>query len=536
MIRTRAQKSNLVLFYLKKEMVKLYDVLIMNGTVVDGLRTKPYKSSIGIKDGRIVKIAPDLSKKDAREVIDAENLIVSPGFIDIHSHSDDSFLKDDRSESKIFQGVTTEIVGQCGNSYYLNANDDRSSSLCTLTEFIEKMNEENKKTSINWATLVGHNSLRLSVIGLEGRKATKEEMDRMAELLDREMRAGAWGLSLGLGYSPGIFSDIGELAALGEVVAKYDGIICSHMRNQGARIYEALDEMFEINRRTGAHVHIAHLKLSGKPQWGKAEELLKYIRDAQDEGINVTCDIYPYEAASSGITNVLPKWMLAGGIEKAAARFKTDERERIMEELNQKFEDPTYADRLYIVSTNGLFPIADDKTIGQLAKKLDISPAEAVEKIVVNTNGDCRQISFAMDEKDMLRMIREIDIAIGSDGSGLPMAAGENDGKPHPRNFGTFPRFLRLAREHNMMPIEDAVYKMTGLSAKMLGFEDRGALKEGLAADITIFDPDNVSDRATYKNPFQKPVGIEYVLVNGKIGIEEGQQTDNRAGEFLLKS
>ena len=513
----------------------MFDILIKNGLIVDGLRTKPYKSSIGIKNGKIAKISSNLKEEDAKEIIDAGNLVVAPGFIDIHTHSDKSFLMDDRSESKIFQGVTTEVVGQCGHSYYINPEEDRNTKNSSiLIDFIEKVNKENKKMSTNWVTFVGHNSIRASVMGLEGRKATKEEINKMVELLDKEIEAGAWGLSLGLGYSPGIFSDIEELVALGEVVEKHNTMISSHMRNQGARIYQALDEMFEINRQTNAHVHISHLKISGKPQWGKSEELLKYIKDAQAEGINVTCDIYPYEAASSGITNILPKWTLAGGQEQAAARFKTEEREKIMKELSQKFEDPTYADRIYIVSTNGLYPIADDKTIRELAEELNISPAEAVEQVVVNTNGNCSHISFAMDEKDMLRMIREINIAIGSDGSGLPMSPYKNNGKPHPRNFGTFPRFLKLAREYNMMPIEDALYKMTALSADILGFTDRGILKEDYAADITIFDPNIVSDEATYKNPFQKPIGIEYVIVNGKIAVKEGLQTENRAGEFLM--
>lgn len=530
----------------------MYDVLIKNGLIVDGMRTKPYKSCIGIKDGKIAKINPNLKPEDAKEVIDASNLAVSPGFIDIHSHSDVSFIIDNRSESRVYQGITTEIVGQCGISPYPCLQDTEDDLLSfvgskkeeidrdffashTSEEFIEKAKKRNKKMSTNWATLIGHNAIRASVMKFEGRKATKEEIHKMVELLEGEMASGAWGLSLGLGYTPGIFCDVEELVALGEVVAKYDGIISSHMRNQGARIYEALDEMFEINRRTGAHVHIAHLKVAGKPQWGKSKELLAYIRKAQAEGVNVTCDIYPYEASSSGITNSLPKWTLEGGIEQAAARFKGPEREKIMVELRNMFEDRSAGDRIYIVSTGGLYPTADGKTITELAKELNISFSEALEKAVVETNGHCSCISFSMDEKDMLRMISEVDIAIGSDGNGLSLDPKENDGKPHPRNFGTFPRFLRLAREHNMMPIEDAVYKMTGLSAEMMGLKDRGILREGYAADITIFDADTISDQATYKNPFQKSVGIHYVFVNGEVVIENGQQTDKRPGEFLLK-
>lgn len=517
----------------------MFDLIIKNGTIVDGLRTKPYKSNIGIKDGKIVKISPNLKDGDAKEIINVENLVVSPGFIDIHTHSDISFLTDNRSESKIFQGVTTEVIGQCGYSYFMNSKEikqaSKNNNISMLETFINKAKRENKTMSINWLPFIGHNGIRSLVMGEEGRRATKEEIKEMAELLDREMAAGAWGLSLGLGYPPGIFSDLEELVALGEIVAKYNGMISSHMRNQSSRIWEALEEMFEINRQTGAHIHISHLKIAGKPQWGRGEELLEFIRNAQEEGIHVTSDIYPYEASSSTITNILPKWTLDGGTKGAVARFKSQERERIIKELSEMFEDPTYADRIYIVSTNGKYPIADDKTIRELSEELNISPAEAVEQIVINTKGNCNKISFSMDENDMLRLIKEIDVAIGSDGNGLPLSPEENNGKPHPRNFGTFPRFLRLAREHKMIPIEDAVYKMTGLSANILGLKDRGVLKENYMADITIFNPNTVSDKATYKNPFQKPVGIEYVIVNGKIAVNKGVQTENRAGEFILR-
>lgn len=528
----------------------MYDILIKNGLIVDGKRTKMYKSDLAISDGIIQAIEKEINPGDAKIVIDADEKIVSPGFIDIHTHSDASFIMDNRSESKIYQGVTSEVVGQCGASFYPSFINDLNNlreyikgknvdtdyyASTSFIEFIKKAKTNNLTPANNWLTLIGHNALRSSVMGFEGRPATKDEIDKMVELLEQEMSNGAWGLSLGLGYAPGIFSDINELEALGEVVAKYDGIIASHMRDQGDRIYQALDEMFEINRRTGAHVHIAHLKLSGIANWGKAEDLLAYIRNAQNYGVNVTCDIYPYEASSSGITNTLPKWTLAGGVEAAAHRFKTDEREKILSELKQKYPDKEAGDRIYIVSTNGLYPAADGKTIGQLAEELEISVPEAIEKVIVETNGHCQQINFGMDENDMLRFIKEIDISIGSDGSGLPFDSKLNQGKPHPRNFGTFPRFLKLNREHKLMPLEDAIYKMTGNSARIMGMENRGVLDIGFTADITILDADRVSDKATYKDPFQKPVGIEYVIIDGKIVLKDGIQTKKRVGKFLIK-
>ncbi len=528
----------------------MYDILIKNGLIVDGRRTKGYVGDVAILNGEIELIGKDLGT-EAVKVIDAKGKVVAPGFIDLHTHSDTSFIEDSRSESKILQGVTTEVVGNCGSSFYpafpeklqnlrkyltseTGIDTDYYASVSFL-EFIDKAEFQGHRPANNWATLIGHNALRTAVMGEAGRHATQEEIWEMADLLEQEMASGAWGLSLGLGYSPGIFSDINELEALAEVVARYDGIIASHMRDQGDNIFKALDEMFELNRRTGAHVHIAHLKRGGKRNWGRADELLNYIRNAQHYGVDVTCDIYPYEASSSGITNTIPKWALAGGVEAAAERFRGPERERLLKELSETYGTIEDGHRIYVVSTGGRYPEADDKTIGELALELNITPMEAIAKVITETNGHARQISFGMLEEDMLYLIKEVDISIGSDGSGFPLDPALNAGKPHPRNFGTFPRALRLAREHKLMSLEDAVYKMTGNTATILGMEDRGFLEEGLAADIVIFDAEKVTDKATYRDPFQKPEGIEWVIVNGEIAVENGKQTDARTGEFLLK-
>lgn len=296
----------------------MYDYILRGGIVVDGTGSPAIEADVAIKDGKIAKIQRDI-KEPAKEILDVTGLAVSPGFIDFHSHSDTGFLVDDRCESKIYQGITTELAGQCGSTIY-PCPEDRLESLreyagesfkefasSSFQEFLDKVTAHNKKMATNLVSLIGHGAIRVGVMGFEDRKATREELAQMQALLDRDMKAGAWGLSLGLGYSPGVSSDQEELNALGEVVAKYDGIITSHMRRQDEKTPESLEEMYEINRQTGAHVHIAHFKAAGRQNWGRAPEFVNNVADARTSGIHVTVDVYPYTAASSGITNSFPK-------------------------------------------------------------------------------------------------------------------------------------------------------------------------------------------------------------------------------------
>ncbi len=523
----------------------MYQLLIKNSTIVDGSGEASYQADLAVKDGRIVKIAPEISG-EAELVIDGSGLVTAPGFIDIHSHSDTYFLHDDRGQSRIYQGVTSELAGQCGSTIYpcprermdrirQFAGESASYASASLAEFLEQVERDQKKMGTNLIPLIGHGALRCGVMGYEDRKASQEEMDTMRQLLDADMKTGAWGLSLGLGYTPGVSSDQDELCALGEVVAKYDGIITSHMRYQNLRTPEALEEMYEINRRTGAHVHIAHFKASGRAAWGKAEEFAANIHQAQKAGVHVTVDCYPYTAASSGITNSFPKWSIQGG-KQTAIRYLTDPEKRpiLMKELEEIFCDRASGEALYVVTTNGKCPVADGKTIWQLSEELGISMAEAAAKVAVETDAGATCISFAMCEEDVDTMLSQNDFCIGSDGVSLSLAPEDNKGKPHPRNFGTFPRFLRMAREKNLCSLEMAVRRMTGQSAEYIGLQDRGLLKEGMIADITMFDPETVSDRATYENPFQKPVGICHVFMAGEAALLNGEQTEKRLGRFIL--
>ncbi len=524
----------------------MYDFILKGGTIVDGTGNPAYEADVAIKDGKIAKIAKEIACESA-QVIDVTGLVVAPGFIDIHSHSDTSFLIDDRCESKIYQGVTTEMAGQCGSSIY-PCPADRMENIKNFAgkyfvdyasgsfqEFMDKVKADGKQMGTNLISLIGHGAVRCGVMGYENRKATSEELKEMQELLDSDMQAGAWGLSLGLGYTPGVSSDQEELNALGEVVAKYDGIVTSHMRDQGTNTPTSLEEMYEINRQTGAHVHIVHFKASGKKNWGRAPEFVQNVADARAAGVNVTVDVYPYTAASSGITNSFPKWAIQGGKEMAIARLQGEEREKLMAELENSFQTQADGDALYMVTTHGRYPIADGKTIWELSQELGLSMAETIAKVTIETNANTTCIAFAMSEEDVDYMLSQNDYAIGSDGRALPLSAEENLGKPHPRNFGTFPRFLRLAREKGLCSLEMAIRRCTGLSADILGITDRGMLKEGLIADITVFDPVNVTDKATYADPFQKGVGIEHVFMKGQPALLNGQQTELRLGEFILK-
>lgn len=524
----------------------MYQLLIKGSEIVDGTGAPAYRADLAVKDGKIVKIAPEISG-EAELVIDGTGLVTAPGFIDMHSHSDVQFLLDNRGQSRIFQGVTSELSGQCGSSpfpcprehmdrirQYVGRNVEEYAS-SSLEEFLNKVKRDHKDMGTNLLPLVGHGALRCGVMGYENRKATEEELAEMKALLKADMETGAWGLSLGLGYTPGVSSDQEELCELGQVVADFNGIITSHMRYQNLRTPEALEEMYEINRRTGAHVHIAHFKASGKETWGKAKEFADNVLAARRSGIYVTADSYPYTASSSGITNSFPKWSIQGGTQTAIGILKDpDRRGTLIRELEEIFETKEDGEALYVVTTGGMCPEADGKTIWQISEELHISMAEAAAKVCVDTDAKATCISFAMCEEDVDVMLSQNEFCIGSDGVSYSLSPEDNEGKPHPRNFGTFPRFLRLAREKNFCSLETAVRRMTGQTAEYIGLKDRGILKEGMIADITVFDAKTVADKATYENPFQKPEGIYHVFLGGEAALLNGEQTEKRLGQFIL--
>lgn len=527
----------------------ILDLLITNGRVYDGKNNEEFFGNIGVKGKIIEYIGKDFP--ESKETICANNLVVSPGFVDIHSHTDQTFICNSSSESKILQGVTSELTGQCGNTLfpfldktknefmeYIGSDkfyDKQSYASRNLEEFLDKIQVNNIKFTTNQMLLVGHGALRTGVMGIEGREASFGELEKMSQKLDMDMKAGAWGMSLGLGYAPGAFATQRELNKLGQVIEKYDGLITSHMRNQAEKIYESLDEMFEIHESSGCRIHIAHLKMGGKKNWGTANKLYSYIEEATNRGIKVTKDMYPYTHSASGITNILPKWSLKEGIEKASELLIGRTRKEIIDFLDKRFVSQRDGEGVYIVSTHGRFPEIDGKNVWQLSQDWNVSMAEAAARIIIETKGHASGIFESMSEEDVLFLLSKDDISIGSDGSTYKLDPKKNEGKPHPRNFATFPRFFRLVREHNLCDLKTAIYRTTGLSAKTIGLKDRGVLEKGKVADITIFNFDQISDYATYENPFLPSKGIEHVIVNGKIAVNEGKIVNTGMGEIILK-
>ncbi|WMJ83529.1 D-aminoacylase [Oscillospiraceae bacterium MB24-C1] len=527
----------------------MYDVVIKGGTIVDGTRAAPRVADLCISDGKIAAVC-DTADKPGRQVILAQGKIVSPGFIDIHSHSDICPLLPApfKVQSKLYQGVTTEICGNCGisivpnqgphqkeNSTYFERilelkSEDFKHDMASVSDYAKRVKKQGCAT--NFGMLVGHSALRGCTIGFDDRDPTPDEMEQMKALLDSELSQGAFGMSLGLIYPPSAFCKTEELVELAKVVKAHDGILAVHIRNESAKVFESVDEMLNIAALSGVHLHISHLKLMGKPQWGRAKELLDKIANARAQGVNVDCDQYPYHASSTSLTAIVPNWAHDGGFE-ALNKCLKEKSPRLLSDIAEMMAFRGGPACVLVSYTNGLATEFDGKTVEEISKILGVSPEEAVADVLIRSNGVVKAIYFSMSEQDVFTILNEMDISIGSDGYAFDYAM---DGNPHPRSFGTFPRFLRINREQKLMPLEDAVYKMTGLPAKQLGLTDRGILKPGCVADITIFDENKVKDTATFLRSVVKPEGIEHVLVAGVPVLLDGEQTEALPGTALLKA
>ena len=534
----------LILF---KGVMSVYDLVLKNGLIVDGTSKKPYLGSICIKDGRIAEIITE-GDYDAVKVIDCKGKVISPGFIDLHQHSDAVPLNDVEPQSMIHQGVTTEIAGNCGISLFPANDESRDEILKYFTRTVEiipkdsslRINniidyaEETKKHSfpVNIGTLIGHGTLRGVVVGFDDREATAEELQRMKDLLEFELKNGAYGMSLGLIYPPSSYGRLNELVELSKVIRDNKGILTVHMRNESDKVVEAVDEMLQIAELSGVHLHISHLKLIGKTQWGNSQILLDNIESARQRGFTITCDQYPYEATATGIAALVPGWAQDGGNAKMLERLKQKE-VRLLEDIKTEMEKRGGANCVTISSTLGYIPEFDGKTMEEVAQIYNLPPEEAVVKVLVECQGGALGIYHSLDMGDILNIMKDMNITIGSDGCDFNY---QMDFDPHPRSFGTFPRFLQIVREHNLMSIEDAVYKMTGLPASIINLSDRGILKIGNIADITVFDAEEIEDLATYMNPTMKPKGIYHVFVGGVASIINGEQTENRAGKISLNT
>jgi N-acyl-D-amino-acid deacylase len=479
---------------------------------------------------------------DAESLIDAGGLVVAPGFIDTHSHSDLMLMAEPEARQKVMQGITTEVVGQDGlgeapmrddvvddwRRYLsgLNGNPDVDWGWRSFSEYLDRL--EKAEPAVNVACLVGHGNLRLLSVGMENRPPTAYELEQMKRMLEAAMYQGAFGLSTGLIYPPCIYADTKELIELCRVTSILGGIFVVHMRNEGERLLESIGEVVEIGRETGVPIHISHFKVGGESNWGKASEALKTLEDARSKDVDVTVDQYPYTAGSTFLSSLVPAWAHEGGTAKMIDRLRNaTTRNKIASEVIESRSGRTRSWRRVMVTSveteeNKRF---EGMTVQGIADSKGIDSIDAVLDLILEEDNAVTMASFSMSEDDVRTIMRSPFQMVCTDGIVL--------GRPHPRAYGSFPRVLGKYVREGVLRLEDAVRKMTSLPAQRLGLVDRGVLRPGMSADITIFGPEKVVDRATYENPIQYPEGVEFVINNGKIIVKKSVHTGIRAGKVL---
>ncbi|MBS3818068.1 D-aminoacylase [bacterium] len=499
-----------------------FDLVIKNGYILDGCGNPPYREDIGIRGKKIAQIG-SISESKAEKVIDAHNLTVTPGFIDVHTHCDRGIDEIPTVDNYLLQGVTTVIGGNCGGHPF------------PLKSLFQKL--ENKGISLNFACLIGHNTIRREVMGLKKTLPTTEEMKEMKKLIHQEMKAGAVGFSTGLSYLPGSYSNKEEIVELASAVAPYNGIYASHIRNQGDHITRAVKEAIQVGEKNDIPVQISHIKLAKDSVWGEIERVTKPVEEARERGVNVLLDQYPYTATSSGFTSSFPSWVFEGGRDKFLQRMED-------EETYQKVK--SYVIERRLASTKGIDktetiyisrykenPEYEGKNLKEILVERGQKPnvSNAADLIIeIQKKGGASGVFFQMDEKDVQDLMKLPYIMHASDGS----VQEKGEGVPHPRNYGTFPRVIsHYVREEGVLPLREAIRKMTSLPAQAFRLSGRGILKEGMYADLTIFDRDVFKDQATFSKPHQYAEGLAYVVVNGEVVVKNNQHTGSRPGMIL---
>jgi len=519
----------------------MYDILLKNGRIIDGSGTPSYYGDIAIENGLICKIG-NIDEK-THTLFDANGLVIAPGFIDTHSHSDLFLIHEPDAKAKIMQGITTEIIGQDGlgeapiredlkiewRKYLSGLNGDPPIEWTwnNIGEYLNKVQEA--KPSVNVASLVGHGNLRLLAMGMDDRPPSIQEMSIMKELLSESLEEGAIGLSTGLIYAPCVYSNASELSELCKVSADHGGVFVVHMRNEGDQLLESIDEVLGIGKESGVHVHISHFKSGGKANWGKSKDSLNKLDEATNQGIKVSFDQYPYTAGSTFLSSLLPIWVHEGGVEEQLLRLRDPEiRSKILSEMNERAQtsrDTGWENVLVTYVASDKNKVYEGLSISAIAKKRKKSEIDSLIDIVLEEANQASMASFTMSEEDVERIMSHPLGMICTDGLLL--------GTPHPRAYGSFPRVLgRYVRKGSVI-LEEVVRKMTSYPAYVFKLKKRGMLKTGYHADITIFNADTITDTATYKEPRQYPKGVHYVLVNGRITVKNGKYTGERAGRVL---
>ena len=527
-----------------------YDLLLRNGLVIDGSGAAGTRADVAINGNAIAAIGRDLPGTGFT-TLDAAGLAVTPGFIDIKTHSDFTLPINPRAESKVRQGVTTEIVGHCGFSVapclpdrvellrdYLSPSAPWLPFRArTFAEYLDTF----PATAVNAGMLVGHNTLRLMVMGMAQRAPDASEMARMTALLEEALAAGALGLSSGLFTSPGSYAARDEMAALCNVLRRYGAGYFTHLRDESNKVLEAVDEAIDIAETCGIHVQIVHFKCSGTDNWGKAAAVLERIESAKRRGLEIDCDAYPYAAGSNPLKNLLPQWVQAGGVDAMLERLaQNDARSRIRDDisrdgLNNWGRIPSW--HCVQISISPHQPQYAGRTIAELAAERGRDAMDVVCDYLIDDKGATRVLVTSISEDDIREVVRSPSALVGSDGNCVATYGTVSQGMPHPRFYGTFPRIIgRYVKEQNALTLEAAIHKMTGATAKALKLKDRGLLRAGMRADVTLFDPDDFTDRATYADPHQYPSGERTtVIVNGTLVVRDAAHTGATPGRVLRR-
>ena len=527
----------------------MLDILIKNNMVVDGTGKPAFKADVGVAAGHIAVVTEGV-EQEAKRTIQAQGLYLAPGFVDPHSHSDLTLLVDPRAESKIRQGVTTEVTGNCGFSPapLLGAAVEEVRAEAQLlgvdvtwtsvAEYLERLRRPG--IAVNVVPLVGHNTVRGSVLGYGDVQLEPAQQTEMERLVEEAMEQGARGLSTGLFYPPGFYTRIEEVIGLARVAARHGGIYASHIRNESDRLFEAVAEAIEIGEQAEVQVEISHLKLEGYRNWGGAERLLTMLDDACVEGVRLGCDQYPYTAGASWLAAILPYWAQAGGARAVADRLSDPE---VRAQLRKDWEEnrAQWEERGgmrdwtdILVSDCDARPEVLGKSIAEIAETEGRDPLEVALDLMVVSQGQVGCVFFTHFEDNVRLLMQHPLVAIGSDGVAMAPHGVFAQSNPHPRSYGTFPRVLgRYVREEKVLSLEEAVKKMTSITAERFGLNDRGVIREGAWADVVLFDAQTVADKATYTDPHQYPEGISYVIVNGEIVIDQGRHTGALPGQVL---
>ena len=526
------------------------DLLIRGGHVLDGSGAPGRDADVAVHDGRIAAVEPR-STRPARRVLDVRGQVVAPGLIDIHTHSDFTLPLNPRAESKIRQGVTLEVVGNCGFSV-APALPGRAAMLreylassapwlpfreASFADYVATF----PPTSVNVILQVGHNTLRLMIAGLDNRPLTPPEQATMERLLEEALTAGAWGLSSGLFTAPGNFAAPAEIHALARVLKRHGAAYSTHMRDEADHVFEAVREAIAVAEATGVHVQIAHLKLSGVDNWGGAGRLLGEIEAVRRRGVPVDCDAYPYDTATNPLRNLLPRWVMEGGIPAMLERLAVrDVRTRLRDEIARSGltnfgRIPSWD--VVRVAISPHLPENAGRTLGDIARGRGVDPFDAVADYVVADRGETRILITSMTDADVREITGAPWVTVGSDANSLAVTGITSQGKPHPRSYGTHAHVLGpCVRDLRLLSLETAVAKMTGVAARALGLRDRGLLRPGAWADVAVFDPARITDRSTYADPHRYATGVSTVVVNGQLVIDGGDHTGALPGRVLRRT